>query len=119
MSLFVTEKARHAEPLERLLEFAGLLDHEAGECRGHFGAECDFAVALVFKIVKLAYDFFAGLARIKFQMFKHRAFVFFVGKRFGGAAPGVKNVVLDALGFRVKIACALGQLRNRNPHSGV
>ena len=117
LSFFVTEQARHGEPLERLLEFAGLLDHEAGECRRHFGAERNFAVALVLEVVELAYDFFAGLAGVKFQMLKHRTFVFFVGEAFGDFAPGVKNIVLDALGFRVKITCALGQLRNSNTHS--
>ena len=118
LGLFVTEKARHGEPLEGLLDFAGLLDYEARKRRRHFGSERNLAVALVLEVVELAHDFFAGLARVQLQVLEHRAFVFFVGETFGGTPPGVKNVVLDALGFRVKIARALGQLGYRNAHSG-
>jgi hypothetical protein len=100
----VPEELRDREPLDRFLVIAVVRANHAGKRRRHLGAQCDFPVAFVLEVEKLADDLVAGLLCEEFEGFERRAVVFPEAVPARDFAPSTENVSTNGERLRVKVA---------------
>jgi len=89
---FVAEELRDREPAYRLREPGGARGDHAREGRRHLGPQRHGPAPLVFELVQLAYDLFAGLPRVEFQRLEGRAVILRESVAGADPAPGRKDV---------------------------
>ena len=102
--LLVPEQLRDSEPLDRFFVIPVVRANHPRQCRRHFRAKRNGAVALVHEIEQLADDFVAGFLREQFERFQRWPVVFPEAVPARDVTPLIENVPADGERFRIEIA---------------
>src|ERR1051325_7338796 len=90
---FVAEELRKREPFDGLFVTSLMCRNHTGQRWSHFGAQRNFAIPFVFKVIELTDDFGAALGGVKFERFEWRAVIFAKAITAGHVAPLIENVL--------------------------